>query len=383
MRNGLGPLAGVRVLDFSALGPGPFASMMLADFGADVVSVQRPGMVTQGLSAWLGRGKTFVELDLRHPDDRATAVQLANGADVVVEGFRPGTMERLGLGPDDLMKDNGRLVYARLTGWGQYGPYARRAGHDVNFLAVSGVLSVCGGEAPAMPPPALLGDLSSGSLYMVCGILAALFERDRTGNGAVIDAAIVDGAAYLLTALLGEKESGMWSGRREEHILSGNAPFYTLYRCRDGKWFSVGAIEPKFYDGFLSVLGFDDVSRDISQQMDQSAWPALKARVAARFAEQDRSDWVRLFAEADACGAPLLELDELGSDPHLAERGTAVPEGKGFAVSPAPRLEHVSREQGAPRQFTAPADRLQRFGLSDALISKLSFADQVEAPNQT
>lgn len=336
------PLVGVRVLDFSALGPGPFASMMLADFGADVLSLRRPGGLAIDPSRGLARGKDVLHIDLSGEPGRALAAKLAGGVDVVLESFRPGVMERLGLGPDALMTANPRLIYARLTGWGQDGPYAQRAGHDINYLAISGALAVCGTDRP-MPPPALLGDLANGSYLAVAGIVMALFARATSGRGRVVDVSIADGASYMLSALFAERALGFWSGEPGDHILGGNAPFYSTYRCAGGGWFAVGAIESKFYSALLDVLGLDDVPRDPAAQMDRRGWNALKLRFAARFLERSRDAWTAAFDGTDACATPVLGPDEIADDPHVAARGNRLPSG----TAPAPRFV------GAPRDVAA------------------------------
>jgi alpha-methylacyl-CoA racemase len=354
-----GPLAGIRVLDLSALGPGPFCSMILADFGADVVEVVRPDRRGPDPAAFLRRGKQTIAVDLRDEEAPEVVARMACHIDVLLEGNRPGAMERRGLGPDDLLARNPRLVYTRLTGWGQSGPYAQRAGHDINYLAISGALGATGVDMP-VAPPALLGDLAAGSLLAALGAVLALFERQTTGAGQVVDAAIVDGAALLLSAALGERASGFWAGGRGTHVLSGAAPFYGVYRCADGGWFSVGAIEPQFYAAFVDIVGLPELESD---QWDQSQWPARRARVEAVFAGRTRDEWTKAFSEVDACGAPVLEIDELAADPHLAARHTVLDFDGRMQAAPAPRL---SRHQASPGDPVAadPAEVLQRLGFS-------------------
>jgi alpha-methylacyl-CoA racemase len=311
--------------------------MMLADFGAKVISVRRPDPLAFDPAVALSRGKDVIGLDLRSPGGQDVARRLAASADILVEGFRPGVMERLGLGPDPLMRDNPGLIYARLTGWGQSGPYARRVGHDINYLAISGALGVSG-ECRPTAPPALLGDLANGSYPLMIGVLLALVERARTGLGQVVDAAIVDGAAYMLGPMFGELELGLWDGDPAHSLLIGAAPFYGVYRCADGRWFSVGAIEPKFYAEMLAVLGLADVDPSASAQLDRSHWPALRTRIAAVFATRSQSDWSERFAVVDACGAPVLAVDELAADPHLADRGVVTETDGVLTAAPAPRL---------------------------------------------
>jgi alpha-methylacyl-CoA racemase len=335
-----GPLQGVRVLDLSALGPGPFCSMLLADFGAEVVTVERPDPPAFDPARFFSRGKRSTVVDLRAPGGTDVVARLADRADVLLESNRPGTMERRGLGPDVLCARNPRLVYTRLTGWGQDGPYRGRAGHDVNYIGVAGVLGVLGGpdaDGP-QPPLAMLGDIAGGSLFAALGIVMALFERAVTGRGQVVDAAIVDGAAVLNTPQLGELNAGLWAGRGA-HLLSGAAPFYGVYRCADDGWFAVGAIEPKFYAQLLRALDLDDV--DLGGQLDPKGWAALRTRVADAFAAKPRSHWAAVFADVDGCGTPVLDLDELADDPHLRARGTIVDDGSGLAAAPAPRLSRT------------------------------------------
>jgi alpha-methylacyl-CoA racemase len=368
-----GPLAGLRVLDLSGLGPAPFATMMLADFGAQVLSVRRPDPLPFDPAAAMSRGKDAIGLDLRHAEGKALARRLAQGADVLVEGFRPGVMERLGLGPDILMAENPKLIYARLTGWGQTGPYAQRAGHDINYLAISGALNVIGEDKPTAPP-GLLGDLANGSYTMVIGVLMALVERQRTGRGQVVDAAIVDGAAYMLGPMFGELELGLWDGDPDHALLGGKAPFYGVYRCADGKWFSVGAIEQKFYAAMLSILGLDDVDPSAEAQMDRSHWPALRERVVAAFRTRPQHEWTPLFGAVDSCGAPVLTAAELAADPHNAARGSIRQDAAGvLTAAPAPRLSaHPGLASDTnPRHKRDAATILAEAGLSEPEIKGL------------
>lgn len=335
---GRGPLAGIKVLDLSGIGPAPFATMMLADFGADVLSVRRPDPQHFDLAVAMSRGKDAIGLDLRLPEGQAAARKLAKNVDVLVEGFRPGVMERLGIGPEPLMSANPGLIYARLTGWGQTGPYASRAGHDINYLAISGALAVTGEDKPTAPP-GLLGDIANGSYTMIIGVLMALIERQRTGLGQIVDAAIVDGASYMLGPTFGELELGTWDGDRNSALLSGKAPFYGVYLCADDKWFSVGAIEQKFYAAALRILGLDDVDASVEAQMDRAQWPLLRERIAAVFSGRSRDEWTEAFGSVDSCGAPVLTIDELSTDPHNVARGTFIGDGiAGMSVGPAPRL---------------------------------------------
>lgn len=372
--SGGGPLQGVRVLDLSGLGPAPFATMMLADFGASILSVRRPDPMPFDPAIAMSRGKEVIGLDLRAPAGQAVARRLAAGADVLVEGFRPGVMERLGLGPDTLLEANPRLIYARLTGWGQTGPYARKVGHDINYLAISGTLKQIGPDRPTAPP-AFLGDLANGSYTLVIGVLLALFERQRTGRGQVVDAAIVDGAAYMLGAMFGEIELGLWDGDLDHSMLGGTAPFYGVYECADGRWFSVGSIEPKFYAALLDLLGLDDVDRSLEAQLDSARWPALRERIAAIFKTRTQAEWTEHFAPHEVCAEPVLDLDELAGHPHLAARGTIQAGDGGMRnVPPAPRLsahpDLVSELN--PRRTRSASDLLTEAGFDADEIESLT-----------
>jgi alpha-methylacyl-CoA racemase len=335
----------VRVIDVSALAPGPFATMILADFGADVVAVERPGHDPYGTRAWLGRGKRFVTVDLRGPDGPGVVARLAQSADVFVEGYRPGAMERLGLGPDELLAANPGLVYARVTGWGQEGPYAARAGHDINYIAIAGALGVIGRDEP-VPPANLVGDFASGSYLVVMGILAALFERSSSGRGQVVDAAMVDGATLLITGQLGLAADGGW-GRRGTNLIDGSAPFYGVYRCADGGYVAVGAIEEPFWQALLEGLGLQGDGL-LADRHDPACWPEQRARLAKCFAERRRQEWVELFGAGDACVSPVLELDELAADAHLAARGNLLPRDGRIEAAPAPRLSRTPARAGEP-----------------------------------
>jgi alpha-methylacyl-CoA racemase len=328
------PLSGIKVVDVSALGPGPFCSMLLSDYGADVVAVERPQRESFDPSAFFSRGKRSVVVDLRADGGADVIRRLAAAADVFLEGYRPGTMERRGLGPEVLLADNPRLVYTRLTGYGQDGPYALRAGHDINYIALAGPLGVIGSDQP-VPPLNILGDFASGSVNAVTGVMLALFERERTGRGQVVDAAMVDGAAMLLTAQLAEYACGTWRGRGTS-LLSGCAPFYGVYKCADGGWFAVGAIEDRFYLQLLKVLGLDPA--ELPDRDDRANWESLRGRFEAVFAAEPREHWSRAFADVDGCGIAVLDIDELQADPHLAERGTIAMRDGTLQAAPAPRL---------------------------------------------
>ncbi|MEO1000141.1 MAG: CaiB/BaiF CoA-transferase family protein [Pseudomonadota bacterium] len=333
----MGPLAGLRVVEFAGLGPGPFAAMLLADLGAEVVRIERPGAVELLPLArdMLLRGRAArVALDLKTAEGQAAAFALAARADALIEGFRPGVMERLGLGPGPLLAANPGLAYGRMTGWGQDGPLADRAGHDITYIALSGALDAIGeaGRGP-VPPLNLLGDFGGGAMYLVTGILAARLS----GQGQVIDAAITEGTAHLSTMLYSLRAGGLWPGGRGENILDGGMPYYRCYACACGDWVAVGAIEPQFYAALLAGLDLTDDPR-FARQQDRAAWPAMAEGFAAAFAARTRDDWADRFAGTDACVAPVLSADEAAAHPQAAARGIfAAPMGVPEPV-PAPRF---------------------------------------------
>jgi alpha-methylacyl-CoA racemase len=328
------PLAGIRVIDVSSLGPGPFCSMLLADYGAEVISVRRPDPEPFDPGPMFSRGKRTIVVDLKAESGPAVIRNLVRRSDVFLEGYRPGVMERLGIGPDALMAENPRLVYTRLTGYGQTGPYASRVGHDINYTSIGGGLGAIGLDAP-VPPLNILGDFAGGSVNAVLGILLALQQRHQTGVGQVVDAAMVDGVALLLSAQLAFDARGMWEGRGESE-LSGNAPHYSAYECADGKWYSIGAIEERFYREVLDALGFDESV--IPDRNDPANWPDIRKQFAAAFAQQPRDHWTALFSKVDACGSPVLEINELVNDPHLQARGSVVTYDGLVQAAPSPRF---------------------------------------------
>ncbi|WP_214104141.1 CaiB/BaiF CoA transferase family protein [Acrocarpospora catenulata] len=342
------PLTGVRVVELASLAPAPLATLMLEDFGAEVTLVERPGGRDQ--AGWAGRdplflgGKRRLTLDLKSPEGRERVRDLAADADVFVEAFRPGVAERLGLGPNDLLSRTPGLIYLRVTGWGQHGPSAHRPGHDINYVAAAGALSQIGLDEP-VAPPGFLGDFAGGSFLAVIGVLLALQARARTGRGQVVDAAMVDGVALLMSCVL-ELEGRGVLGPPRENPLRGAAPFYRSYRCADGRWFAVGAVEPPFYVAMLACLGIDD--EDPAHQHDRARWPALTARVAEVFGTRTRAEWTRVFAGTEGCGTPVLDLDELGDDPHLSARGTYRRSDAGWQAAPAPRLSHTPGRRRNP-----------------------------------
>lgn len=348
---GKGPLAGVRVLELAGLAPGPFAGMMLADHGAEVLRVDRVPVVRgsgdRPSGNVLDRGKRTIGLDLKSPRGVAAFRRLAAEADVVIEVFRPGVAERLGIGPNDLHAVNPRLIYGRMTGWGQDGPLAPRAGHDIDYIAIAGVLSMLGraGEKPT-PPINILGDFAGGGLMLAYGVLLALFERERTGRGQVIDAAMVDGSALLFAMFPPLLRAG-W-GERGTNLLDTGAPHYDTYETADGGYVAVGALEPRFWAEFVAGMGLEDLpDRD-----DRANWPAIRARLAEAFRSRTRAEWERVFADSDACVFPVLTMDEAPEHPHNRARGTYVEVGGVVQPAPAPRL------LGSGHAGLAPATRL-------------------------
>ncbi|GAB2712869.1 CaiB/BaiF CoA transferase family protein [Streptomyces bullii] len=336
---GHGPLSGVRVVELAGIGPGPFAAMLLADLGADVVRVDRPG--GQGLAIdpaydVTNRNKRSVLVDLKAPDGPERVLDLAERADVLVEGYRPGVAERLGVGPEACHARNPRLVYGRMTGWGQEGPLAHRAGHDIAYIALTGTLGMIGRPDEPPPPPAnLVGDYAGGSLYLVVGVLAALHHARVTGTGQVVDAAIVDGASHLAAMIHGMLAAGGWQDRRAANLLDGGCPYYGTYETADGRYMAVGALEQRFYDEFLGLLGLPDHA---PARQDIARWGELRARVAERFRTRTRDEWTAVFEGSDACVAPVLTLGEAPRHPHLAARGTFTDHGGITQPAPAPRF---------------------------------------------
>ncbi|MFF8474063.1 CaiB/BaiF CoA transferase family protein [Streptomyces sp. NPDC015414] len=336
---GHGPLSGVRVVELAGIGPGPFAAMLLADLGADVVRVDRPGGPGLGIDPAhdvTNRNKRSVLVDLKAPDGAARVLALAERADILIEGYRPGVAERLGVGPDACHAQNPRLVYGRMTGWGQDGPLADRAGHDVTYIALTGTLGMIGrpGEPPAVPAN-LLGDYAGGSLYLVVGVLAALHHARATGTGQVVDAAIVDGTAHLSAMIHGMLSAGGWQDRRGANLLDGGCPYYGTYATADGGYMAVGALETRFYAEFLHLLGLDHLA---GAHDDWFRWGELREQTAARFKSRTRDEWTALFEGSDACVAPVLSLREAPHHPHLAARGTFTDHGGITQPAPAPRF---------------------------------------------
>ncbi|HZD97151.1 MAG TPA: CaiB/BaiF CoA-transferase family protein [Micromonosporaceae bacterium] len=357
-----GPLVGVRVVELAGIGPGPFTAMMLADMGADVIRVDRASAVDPSSFGaphpdLLKRGRRSVGVDLKHPDGRAVVLDLVARADVLVEGFRPGVAERLGLGPTDCLTINPRLVYGRMTGWGQTGPLAPYAGHDIDYLALTGALHGIGraGERP-VPPLNLLGDFGGGGMFLAFGIVCALLGTRAGGPGQVVDAAIVDGVAALTTAVRGLRELGVWRDERGANLLDGAAPFYDTYACADGKFVAVGALEPQFYAELVRRTGYAGVAADPQARLDRSIWASARADWAALFATRTRDEWIDLLGETDACVSPVLDWDEAPAHPHMAARQAFESYGGVTQPAPAPRFSEtpgsIQRPPAHPGEHT-------------------------------
>lgn len=345
-----GPLTGVKIVEFAGIGPGPFCCMLLSDMGADIVRIDRKGGRNMPNDV-TSRGRRSIALDMKDANDVAVARELVSKADALIEGFRPGVMERLGIGPDDALKLNPRLVYGRMTGWGQTGPLAHAAGHDINYIALSGALHAMGRKgSPPSPPLNLVGDYGGGALYLAMGVCAALFEAQRSGKGQVIDAAITDGTASLMAVMFGLRASGIWTDDRDANLLDGGAHFYDVYETKDGKFIALGPIEPQFYAIFLDKLGLAG-DPDFGVQMLKPSWPALSEKVAAAVVAKTQAEWTALLEGTDVCYAPVLTMGEAPTHPHNAARGTFVDVQGLVQPAPAPRFSRTpSAIQGPAAQ---------------------------------
>ncbi len=369
-----GPLAGCRIVELGGIGPGPFAGMLLADLGAEVVRIDRPERMSDpdagGPADVSNRGKRSVVIDLKHPDGAAAVLGLIDHAAVLIEGFRPGVTERLGIGPHECLARNPGLVYGRMTGWGQDGPLAAAAGHDIGYIALTGALGAIGAEGgPPQIPLNLLGDFGGGACYLVIGVLAALYAVERTGRGQVVDAAIVDGTTHLLASTLAKLARGAWTDERGVNQLDGGWPFYAVYATSDGGHMAVGALEAKFYRQLIELLELDV---DPDRQHDRSTWPDLERQLTQRFAERTRDDWAKVFEGTDACVAPVLGLTEAARHPHLAARGSLLTRDGVVQPNAAPRFSGTPAAPGATAAGvgTNTAEVLRDWGIdgADALI---------------
>ena len=374
-----GPLTGLKIIEFAGIGPGPFCGMLLSDLGADVVRIDRKGQGRGSPSDITARGRRSVGLDLKNPAAIETCLKLFETADVVFEGFRPGVMERLGLGPDVALKRNPKLVYGRMTGWGQFGPYAQAAGHDMNYIAITGALHAIGTEDKPVPPLNLVGDFGGGALYLAFGILAGVIKARETGEGQVIDCAMSDGAASLMSMFYGFKASGAWTESRRSNLLDGGAHFYDTYQCSDGKWVSIGSIEPQFYALLLEKTGISDPA--FKAQMDRGAWPDLKAKLAAVIATKTRDEWSALMEATDVCFAPVLDLDEAPRHAHNVARQTFVEVAGVTQPAPAPRFSKTPGAiQGPPPAIGAhDQEALRDWGFSESDLAALKANGAINA----
>lgn len=372
-----GPLEGLRVIEIAAIGPGPFCAMLLADLGAEVLRIDRPREAAGGTPVApefdiTRRNRRSVAVDLRHADGAGVVLELVGRADALIEGFRPGVAERLGIGPATCLERNPRLVYGRMTGWGQDGPLAHAAGHDANYIALTGALHAIGpAGGPPILPLNLIGDFGGGALFLAFGVLAAIIEAGRSGRGQVVDAAMVDGAALLMAPVHGRHAAGSWHDERGRNMLDGGAHFYGVYETRDAKHVTIAAIEPKFYAELLERIGLGD--DDLPEQWDEATWPGMRARFAAIFERRTRDEWRQRLEGTDACFAPVLSLGEAARHPHMAARATFVEHGGILQPAPAPRFSRTAPDirspPAAPGEHTDEA--LGDWGFSPSRIAGL------------
>jgi alpha-methylacyl-CoA racemase len=374
----MGPLAGVRIIEMAGIGPGPFCGMMLSDMGAEVIRVDRKSAVDLGVEMprqfnVLNRGRRSIALDLKTPEGIAAVKRIATKCDALIEGFRPGVMERLGLGPDELLRCNSRLVYGRITGWGQTGPVASAAGHDINYISLTGMLHAIGRSGPPSPPLNLVGDFGGGAMYLAFGVVCALLEARSSGKGQVIDAAMVDGAASLGAAIFGLRGAGLWNENRADNILDSGAPWYDVYETADGKYISIGAIEERFFNLLLEKL---DLRAPELRNRDRSNWSRLRTVLTDAFRTRTRADWCKLMEGSDICFAPVLTMDEAPAHPHMRERGVFREIDGVIQPGPAPRFSRTKPEvRSAPAAVGEHTDEiLAEFGFSDEEIDRLSAA---------
>ncbi|MEO0499332.1 MAG: CaiB/BaiF CoA-transferase family protein [Pseudomonadota bacterium] len=365
-----GPLTGLKIIEMAGIGPGPFCGMMLADHGAEVIRIDRPGARPEPV---LGRNRRSVVVNVKTPEGVDIVRRLAKGADGFFEGLRPGVMERLGLGPDTLIADNPKLVYGRMTGWGQHGPYAQAAGHDINYIALSGALHTYGraGEKPT-PPINMIGDFGGGGMMLAFGMVAALLHAAKTGKGQVIDAAMTDGSAALMGMIWGMKGAGMWRDERGVNLLDTGAHFYDTYETKDGKFVAIGSIEPQFYAELRRLAGLDD-DDEFDAQMDPQAWGPLKEKLTALFRTKTRDEWDGLMAMTDVCFAPVLSMEEAPDHPHNRARETFVEVGGMTNPAPAPRYSVTTTDlpEAPPATGSATREVLSEVGLEAAEIEAL------------
>jgi alpha-methylacyl-CoA racemase len=368
----MGPLEGIRIVEFAGIGPGPFAAMLFADMGADVIRIDRKGGRKPSQMEIYLRGRKTIALDLKKPEAVEASLKLIEKADALIEGFRPGVMERLGLGPDVCLKRNPKLVFGRMTGWGQTGPLANAAGHDINYIALTGALHAMGnaGQKP-VPPLNLVGDFGGGALYLAFGVACGIIEAKRSGKGQVVDAAMTDGAASLMTMFYGFLASGMWQDRRGANMLDSGTHFYDTYETKDGKFVAIGSIEPQFYQQLLEKTGITDPA--FAAQMDRDAWPALSEKLAAVIKTKTRDEWDAIMLGSDVCYAPVLSLSEAPKHPHNVARQTFVDVGGVTQPAPAPRFSRTV-PQVKPVVATDNEGALASWGFSKGDIEALQTA---------
>ena len=374
----MGPLAGVKVVELAGIGPGPFACMLLADMGAEIIQIDRTAGAATWIPGFMNRGRRSIAIDLKNPAGLDVAMKLIEAADILIEGFRPGVAERLGFGPAACLATNPRLVYGRMTGWGQEGPLAQTAGHDIDYLAISGALWPIGaGDEPPPPPLNLVGDFGGGAMFLVTGVLAALYEVHGSGEGQVVDAAMVDGSAMLTTMFHEMRASGLCVDERHANLLDGGAPFYATYETADGGFMAVGALEPQFYAALLAGLGLDGA--DLPAQMDRDGWPLLRQAFASSFSGKTRDDWDEIFRGSDACVSPVLSWSEAPRHPHNLQRGTFVEHGESVVPGPAPRFSRTPSvvAPGAIESGAHTDEILRGIGLSESDIAALRTAGTV------
>ncbi len=360
-----GPLSGIRILEFSGIGPGPFCGMLLSDLGADILRIDRQEGDRGEKTHVTRRGRKSVALNLKKPEAREACLRLIGASDALYEGFRPGVMERLGLGPDVALARNPRLVYGRMTGWGQHGPLAQAAGHDINYIAITGALHAIGVTDKPVPPLNLVGDFGGGAMYLALGLLAGLLHARATGEGQVVDAAMSDGAASLMAAFYGHMAGGRWNDTRESNGVDGGAPYYGVYRCRDGRFVALGSIEKQFFAELMDKLGITDFPRD--HQRDPAYWPLLRDKLEQVFLARTQAEWMALMEGSDACFAGVLSLTDAPSHPHHVARGTFVTVDGVLQPAPAPRF---SRTPGAIQETDPRIGAHNETGLIDWGFSK-------------
>ena len=379
----MGPLQGIKIIELAGIGPGPFAGMLLSDMGADIVRVDRAASVTGDFSKpnleAMYRGRRSIGVDLKHPDGVETVLRLVEQADALIEGYRPGVTERLGLGPTACLARNAKLVYGRMTGWGQDGPYAQAAGHDINYIALAGALAHFGREGGKPTPPInLVGDFGGGGMFLAFGVVCGILDAQRSGNGQVVDAAMVDGSAILMTMMWGLKAIGFWDEALGVNVLDTGAPFYDTYETSDGKFVSIGSLEPQFYAELVAKLGLD--GEDLPHQMDRAGWPVLRERFTTLFKSKTRDEWCAILEHTDACFAPVLTMSEAAAHPHVQARTTIIERDGVAQPAPAPRFSRsapeVQRSAPWPGQHTDEA--LTDWGIGADDVAKLRAAGAVK-----